>query len=342
MSDKSKIPLLMACAFLILLVSAVGHGQTRTRLRAPKALLELIDPEDRDCVKETGLDKSVTVRPIRLASDRSQQLLIRGSGSCLCGAQNCGFWIYRKIGSKYELLLKGIGSTRVRAGQKSAKGYRDVISESHASAMETIVRTYRYDGSQYQMQRCVNRAYYDDNGNSTKKPVERPCETGAATQPNVSVPPALLDRDVVTIANRHLKLSDYSDQTIVLNLFASWCAPCRMNLTDLIELKKKYNSHPIEVLGLVSKRNDADIDEVRRFVSNYGINFEVIWDTEDFGGSMIKLASNHDVLPLTFVIDRTGQMRKSFMGFNPNVTPAFLRKMLDQIGSESDKPKTAP
>src|SRR5262245_59712668 len=105
------------------------------------------------------------------------------------------------------------------------------------------------------MQRCVNRAYYDDNGNSTKKPVERPCESGSTKQPGVRLPPGVLDRELTTIANHYLKLSDYSDRTIVLNIFASWCGACRMNLPDLIDLKKKYNSHPIEVLGVVSKRS---------------------------------------------------------------------------------------
>jgi thiol-disulfide isomerase/thioredoxin len=337
-----SIGILIASMFLISILAPASHAQNRARLKAPKALLDAIDQEDRDCVVQSGLDKSVTVRPIMLAADHSQQLLIRGSGLCLCGAQNCGFWIYRKIGNKYELLLKGIGSNRVSAGQKSAKGYRDVISQSHASAMESILRTYRYDGSRYQLQRCRNLAYYDDNGKPTKKPVYRPCETGAAAQPNVTVPPGLFDRDVVTIANRRFKLSDYSDRTIVLNVFASWCAPCRMILPDLIELKKKYNSHPIEVLGLVSRKTDADIDEVRRFVSNYGVNFEVIWDTEDFAESIVKLASNHDVLPQTLVIDQTGQVRKILTGFKPDVTPEILRKSLDQIGAESGKAKSAP
>jgi len=168
------IGILIACSILSLLPSA-SLGQSRRRLSAPTALLEILDKDDRDCVTTRGgLGKTVNVQPIQLA-DHSSQILVRGSGLCLCGAQNCLFWIYRQTGNRYELLLNGTGSTKVRAGQKSAKGYRDVITESHASAMETILRTYRYDGSQYQLQRCVNRAYYDDNGKYTTKPTYRPC-----------------------------------------------------------------------------------------------------------------------------------------------------------------------
>ena len=165
----NSIGILITCLVLSLLPSA-SHGQSRRGLSAPPALLEILDKEDRNCVVNDGLNKSVDVQAIQLAAG-SRQILVRGSGLCLCGAQNCLFWIYRKTGNRYELLLTGAGSRKVRAGQKSVKGYRDVITESHASAYETIFRTYRYDGSQYQLERCVSRAYYDDNG----KPTYRPC-----------------------------------------------------------------------------------------------------------------------------------------------------------------------
>ena len=57
-----------------------------------------------------------------------------------------------------------------------SKGYRDVISESHASAIENIIRTYRYDGSRYQLQKCVSRSFFDNSGKQTNLPLERPCE----------------------------------------------------------------------------------------------------------------------------------------------------------------------
>jgi hypothetical protein len=168
----SRLEVFITAALLILILVNAAAAQKQRKLHPPKALLEAIDPEDRDCVTQNGnLNKSVTVQPIRL-SERGRQLLIRGSGLCLCGAQNCGFWIYQ--GS--ALLLKGPGATKVKAGRSSAKGYRDVVSESHASAAETIVRTYRYDGRVYQLHQCIDRAYYDERGYRTTVSRDRPCE----------------------------------------------------------------------------------------------------------------------------------------------------------------------
>ena len=158
----------------------------------------------------------------------------------------------------------------------------------------------------------------------------------APTQSLVTLPSSILDRELTTIDGRQLKLSDFSNRTIVLNLFASWCGPCRMNLPDLIDLKRTYVGHPIEVIGLVSQKNDPDLDAVRKFVRDRSVNFEVIWDTENFGDSLIKAVNGRSLLPDTFIIVR-GNVRKTFFGFNASMTPQQLRQTLDQIGQEPGK-----
>ena len=172
----SHVGFCVCVSLLIFLRPAVADAQRDSRVAPPQSLLQVLDKEDRDCVLTNGgLGKSVRTQSIRLAVNGTRTLLVRGSGSCLCGAQNCGFWVYRQKNQKYELLLKGAGSIKVNAGHDARKGYRDIVSESHASAIETIVRTYRFDGSEYRLARCVSRAYYDDNGKPTKDPISRPC-----------------------------------------------------------------------------------------------------------------------------------------------------------------------
>ena len=167
---------LVICVAVISIFAASATAQRRVTIPPPTSLLDVLEIDDRQCVLTNGgLRKSVTVRSIRLVSDGTRQLLVRGSGSCLCGAQNCGFWIYQQKNRSYELLLKGAGSIKVNAGRDSSNGYHDIVSESHASAIETILRTYRFDGREYRLARCVSRAYYDDNGKPTRVPISRPC-----------------------------------------------------------------------------------------------------------------------------------------------------------------------
>ncbi len=109
-----------------------------------------------------------------------------------------------------------------------------------------------------------------------------------------------------------------------------------MNLPDLIDLKRSYVGHSIEVIGLVSQKNDPDIDAARKFVRDQGINFQVIWDTENFSDFLMNAVNSRSVVPQTFVIVRS-TVRKTFFGFTPSMTPQQLRQTLNQIGQEPRK-----
>jgi peroxiredoxin len=320
---------LMVAALLTAVCSSGARAQRRNPPKAPNDLLGILDQEDRDCVLQSGLDKSVTARPIQLSRNR-RQILVRGSGLCLCGAQNCGFWIYQKTGRNFELLLKGTGSTKVRAGRASANGYREVVSESHASASETIVRTYRYDGSRYQLQTCVNRAYYDDNGKYTTKPMDRPCGEEDPNQSSTKVPANILTQELTTIDDRKIKLSDYPDRVLVVSLFASWCGPCLSNIPDLNILQRNLQNE-VQVIGVVARENDKELETLRQFTQVLNVNFPVVWEEIGFTDSLSNLVQGLHVLPQMFIIDKEGRIRTHFRGFNSKVTPALVREALDRV-----------
>lgn len=339
MLSKMKIPrvtFLFMVALMGLIFSAPCQGQRRSRLKAPKALLDLIDKDDRDCVLQTGLQKSVSVTPIQLAHDGTRQILIKGAGVCLCGAQNCPFWIYRKSGNDYELLLTGTGSTRVRAGRRSAKRYRDVISQSHASAAETIIRTYRYDGARYQLTHCVNRAYYDDNGTYTKRPTYRSCGGENSTETYVTLPADLRDLELPTIDKRTLKLSDYSGRTVVVSLIASWCFPCLQTLSEFDKISRSY-SPGVQLIGVATTVGDPQVEALRRMIANRDLKMPIVWENGGFSQSLSKLANAPETLPQTFVLDAHGQIRRQFNGYNPANTPTLFRMALDEIKAEENR-----
>jgi peroxiredoxin len=158
----------------------------------------------------------------------------------------------------------------------------------------------------------------------------------------VILPAEIMDRELTTIDSRHLKLSNYSDKIIVMNMFASWCRPCVENLIDLVLLRKEYQTHPIEVIGLVSEKDEADIEAIHKLTSQLKIEFQVVWDTRDFGESLVKTVAGQRVLPQTFVIDKRGRTRKHFQGYNSQFTPRLLREALDRVGQEQEANNSMP
>lgn len=145
-----------------------------------------------------------------------------------------------------------------------------------------------------------------------------------------------------TIENKSLMLSDYPDAIIIINLFATWAAPSRMNLSDLIDLKKHYDKHPIVIIGMDLRENEPDMDRVIQFADEMKINFPVVWDTDNFSGALVGAVNGRSVVPQTFIIDTHGRIRKHFSGFNPTMTPQLLRQALDDVATHPDADKPVP
>jgi peroxiredoxin len=153
----------------------------------------------------------------------------------------------------------------------------------------------------------------------------------------VAIPANLLNRELTTTKNRHLRFANYQGKTIVVNLFAHWCGPCIINLRDLIQFKKYYKTHSFVLLGLVSQKNDPIIATVRKFTREQKIKFDVIWDANDFQNELVKLVNGQSVIPQTFIIDKDGRIRKHFQGYSPLNSLKLLREDLDEVSRDGDE-----
>jgi thiol-disulfide isomerase/thioredoxin len=158
-----------------------------------------------------------------------------------------------------------------------------------------------------------------------------------SNQSEVTLSSDLMNQELTTLYNRQLKLADYTRKITIINLFASWCAPCRQNLWDLIKIKQEYGGHGVEVIGLVVPESDPDIAAVRRFVRLQQINFPVVWDEKGLGESLVKAMKGQSVLPQTFIIGEDGRILKHFQGFDSKHTPVLMREVLDQAGKEGKR-----
>jgi thiol-disulfide isomerase/thioredoxin len=67
-------------------------------------------------------------------------------------------------------------------------------------------------------------------------------------------------------------------KAVLLNFWATWCGPCRMEVPDLVELQKEYKDQ-LQVIGLVV--DDADEDAVRKFEQRYNINYPIAMATDE-------------------------------------------------------------
>lgn len=105
-----------------------------------------------------------------------------------------------------------------------------------------------------------------------------------------------------------VKLSDFRGKVVVLDFWATWCGPCKVEIPWFIDFEKQYKDKGFAVLG-VSMDEDG-WEAVRPYMQERGINYRVMVGNDQVG----QLYGGLDSLPTTFLIDREGRIAKVHIG----------------------------
>lgn len=108
-------------------------------------------------------------------------------------------------------------------------------------------------------------------------------------------------------SDRTLTLSQYRDQVVVLNFWATWCPPCVEEMPSLVEMQRRMRDKGITVVAVSI---DVDENAYQKFVKDHAANLLTIRDP---GQKTPNLYGTHG-WPETFIIDRNGVMRRKFIG----------------------------
>jgi thiol-disulfide isomerase/thioredoxin len=156
-------------------------------------------------------------------------------------------------------------------------------------------------------------------GTSSSAPT-RPAASGPTLPPNV------LNAELKTVNGNSIKLSDYSGKVLIVNLWATWCGPCRMEIPELVKLYNEFKPQGLEMVGLSTEDPDSTADSVRDFVKTFQMSYAVGWSPQDVS---ISLMRGNTAIPQSFLVARDGRILKRFVGFNRDSTPPLLRKEIE-------------
>lgn len=127
---------------------------------------------------------------------------------------------------------------------------------------------------------------------------------------------------LTTLDGEMLTLEELEGNVVVLNFWATWCAPCRVEIPDLIEMQDALEEKGIRFVGISLDHDGADV--VRAFAEEIGFNYPIVMDdgevADAFGGVY--------ALPTTILIDRDGNVRRKISGL---VTKSFLMPLLEEL-----------
>lgn len=165
------------------------------------------------------------------------------------------------------------------------------------------------------------------NGSAPTTVVPAPRNIAPAPAPVTLLPASVTDAELKAVSGAPIKLSNYAGKVLLVNLWATWCGPCRQETPELVKLHKEFRSQGVEIVGLSTEDADNSAEAVREFVHNFGVDYRVGWSGPDVA---ITLMQGRDAIPQSFVISRSGRIIKRFVGFNPISTPPQIREAIQE------------
>jgi thiol-disulfide isomerase/thioredoxin len=130
---------------------------------------------------------------------------------------------------------------------------------------------------------------------------------------------------------RTVRLSDYRGKVVLINFWATWCPPCRVEMPDLIKLQRAHRKNGLQIIGITYPPEKKA--RVRRFASSLKVNYPIVLGTREIKARF----SSEETLPLTVVINRDGKVSEIISGillreeFDEKIKPLLTKNTEGEI-----------
>ena len=116
------------------------------------------------------------------------------------------------------------------------------------------------------------------------------------------------DLTLVSLEGNPIRLADYKGQVLIVDFWATWCGPCRLEIPHLIALQEEYGDRGFQVIGVaVSDRED----QVRLFSKQVGINYPTAMGND----AAVEAFGGFTAIPTTFVVAPDGSIAARLTGY---------------------------
>jgi len=162
-----------------------------------------------------------------------------------------------------------------------------------------------------------------DDSKTAKGPVSEPSPSPTPEAPKKGdIAP---DFTLEQIPSGKMQLSSLRGKAVLINFWATWCEPCKLEMPWLVDLQKKYGSQGLEIVGV--SMDDEDNSEIQKFARKMGVNYPILKGTEDVAEQYGGL----DGLPSSFFVDRSGKISDAVIGLvSQSVIEEDIKRALGQ------------
>ncbi len=149
------------------------------------------------------------------------------------------------------------------------------------------------------------------------------------------------DFDLVTVDGEKIAKKDFIGKVLIVDVWGTWCGPCRMGIPHFVALKKKYEKDGLRIVGINKERTrteEAAKRLVKQFMKQYNMNYPCALATNEVLQSIPDLTG----FPTTLFIGRDGRVRKKVVGYHSQQKlEAIIKPLLAEKAPKTEKTETA-
>jgi thiol-disulfide isomerase/thioredoxin len=150
------------------------------------------------------------------------------------------------------------------------------------------------------------------------------------------------DFSLESLDGKTTRLSDFRGKAVLLNFWATWCGPCKIEMPWFVDFQKQYGSQGLQIVGVAM--DDASKEDIGKFAKDMGVNYPILIGKEAVGDQYGGVPA----LPETFLIARDGKIVDKIIGLRGKaeiedaIKEALGTRPAASQASAADKPLTSP
>lgn len=167
----------------------------------------------------------------------------------------------------------------------------------------------------------------------SEPPIVSPAERASVAPAELTVlPESVLKRQLKALDKGSFSLADFGGKVVVVNLWASWCGPCRREVPEYEKVRKEFAGRGVEFIGLTTEDPRTSSDRVKQFARNFNFGFRLGWADHE---TAVALMNGRNAIPQTLVIAPDGRILSHWRGYSPGQGGNHLRETIESALSEA-------